>query len=313
MNTPDDEPAADAALASVAVFSNSYRNVHLAAGATGFRSHGLRYRAPDHVTPAQIGEEFLAGTRLVRSDRETEVSVQAYFRPDGVVLLSLAGQEGNEDAIDTMPLPNGVPLRLELGEAIRRRRSSRHFTGDSLGLVELASVVRSAAGVTARAKVQVPGDGEATLAFRAVASGGGLFPVDLHVVALRIRRLEGGVYRYDPHVDQLIRTHEPHELPPLLDSFAIFEDALTLRRAAAIFLLVGHPWRSMRKYGSRGVRFLFLEAGAIAQNIHLATMGVGFGSVDCASVYDDEVHDALGIDGRFQTLLHTVIVGAPTD
>jgi SagB-type dehydrogenase family enzyme len=66
----------------------------------------------------------------------------------------------------------------------------------------------------------------------------------------------------------------------------------------------------MRKYGNRGLRFLFLEAGAMAQNIHLACEALGLGSFDCASVYDDEVHEALGIDGLHESLLHTVIIGA---
>ena len=72
---------------------------------------------------------------------------------------------------------------------------------------------------------------------------------------------------------------------------------------------MGAPWRSMRKYGARGMRFLFLEAGAIAQNLNLACAGLGLGSLDCASLYDDEVHEALGADGLYEALLHAVIVG----
>jgi SagB-type dehydrogenase family enzyme len=77
-----------------------------------------------------------------------------------------------------------------------------------------------------------------------------------------------------------------------------------------LLLLVGRPWRSMRKYGARGMRHVFLEAGAMAEHVHLAATALGLGSVDCSSVYDDEAHEALGMDGLYEALLHVVVVGS---
>jgi hypothetical protein len=65
----------------------------------------------------------------------------------------------------------------------------------------------------------------------------------------------------------------------------------------------------MRKYGDRGLRFVFIEAGAIAENIHLPTVAFVYGSVDCASVHEDEIHDALGIDGGDEALIHAIVLG----
>ena len=67
----------------------------------------------------------------------------------------------------------------------------------------------------------------------------------------------------------------------------------------------------MRKYGDRGVRYMFIEAGAIAENIHLASGAIGIGSVDCASIHDDQMHSALGIDGESSLVVHAVVLGAP--
>jgi SagB-type dehydrogenase family enzyme len=86
---------------------------------------------------------------------------------------------------------------------------------------------------------------------------------------------------------------------------------VTEREAAAICFLVARPWRSMRKYGDRGMRFVFLEAGAMAQNIALVAVALGLGSVDCGSFYDDEVHETLDIDGVYETLIHAVFLGTP--
>lgn len=100
-------------------------------------------------------------------------------------------------------------------------------------------------------------------------------------------------------------------LKKLLTTFSIPNEQITYKKASAIFMLVGSPWRSMRKYGARGLRFMLQEAGAISQNTHLTVTALGLGSVDCASLYDDEVQEILNIDGRYNTLLHTMLIGVP--
>jgi SagB-type dehydrogenase family enzyme len=300
------EQRPDADLISVAVFNNSYVNTNPAAAATGFRTNGLRHRCRSFMGQSRVADDFLVGTRFLRIDREAEASVQTYFRPEGLVMLSLAGAESSQ----VKELPKSVRLRREVGDVIGRRRSTRRFTGDPIELPHLSTILRAASGVTRQSRVQVPGQGEVTLRFRAVSSGGGLYPVDLYVAALRARRLDRGVYRFDPIRNGLVKAGDSDDLALMLDAFPTYDQASWTSHSSAIFLLVGHPWRSMRKYGNRGLRFLFLEAGAMAQNIHLACEALGLGSFDCASVYDDEVHEAIGIDGVHQSLLHTVIIGA---
>jgi SagB-type dehydrogenase family enzyme len=297
----------DADLTSVAVFNNSYINTNPASAATGFRTNGLRHRSRSLTGQSRVAEDFLVGTRFLRIDREAEVSVQTYFRPEGLVMLSLAGAESSQ----VKELPKSVRLRREVGDVIGKRRSTRRFTGDPIELPHLSTLLRAASGVTRQSQIQVPGgQGEVTLRFRAVSSGGGLYPVTLYVATLRAQRLDRAVYRFDPIRDGLIRAGGSEHLTQVLDAFPTYDQASWTSHSSAIFLFIGHPWRSMRKYGNRGLRFLFLEAGAMAQNIHLACEALGLGSFDCASVYDDEVHEALGIDGIHESLLHTVIIGA---
>jgi nitroreductase len=54
-----------------------------------------------------------------------------------------------------------------------------------------------------------------------------------------------------------------------------------------------------------------LEAGAIAQQIALACTALGVGSVDSSSIYDDEAHEVLGMDGEAEAIVHLVILGIP--
>jgi SagB-type dehydrogenase family enzyme len=276
---------------------------------TGFRTHGLRHRALSHAADARVAEEFLLNTRHRRDDRETEMSIEAYFTGPYTAILAELDQDESA-GLDELPLPDGVRLRLELGHALARRASGRVYTGDPIELSYIATVVRSAAAITRTARVQSQFDGqERTLRFRSAPSGGGLYPIDLYLGALSVTGLPEGVYRYRPHRDSLLRVGGETTLQRVMRCFNVYEGVITLTRADAVALLVARPWRSMRKYGPRGLRYLFLEAGAISQNIHLATQALGFASVDCASVVDDELHEAMDLDGLHQALVHSIVIG----
>ncbi len=56
---------------------------------------------------------------------------------------------------------------------------------------------------------------------------------------------------------------------------------------------------------------MFLEAGAMAEHVNIATAAFGFGSVYCRSVYYSEVREAMEIDGLYEALIHSVFLGTP--
>jgi SagB-type dehydrogenase family enzyme len=299
----------DTATVAGELLANSYRSADPWVDSTGLRTHSLRHRTLSHSNDPRIAEEFLVNTRLRHHDRETEASIQSYFLDSGLAMVARIGE--GEDCADAMvSLPPSIRLRRDVDEILVGRRSRRQYTGDAIGADFLATIVRSAAGVTGQATVDLYGGGETRLRFRVAPSGGGRYPVHLYVAAFFVTDLDRQLYRYDPLQDALVRCGGADRL---LDACAVTDDLISLRRASAVLLLVGQPWRALRKYGPRGLRFLFLEAGAMAQNIHIATAALGLGSVDCASFYDDDVHALLRADGVHEALIHAVVVGDPAE
>jgi SagB-type dehydrogenase family enzyme len=292
-----------------AAYANSYLSVTEWAQTTGLRTHGLRFKDLGRGDRG-IGEQFLVATRYTRADRETEASIQSYFLDTGVVLLS---HNGEEDAAGrtSAPLPSGVRLRRELGEVLGHRRSVRDYTGDTIPFDQLATVVRAAAAITAVGEVDLVEGGRRSIAFRTTPSPGGLYPLELWLLPLRVEGLGKAVWRFDPRSDALVSEGDDAAVTAAVAAFAIPEEVIALNRAALVLLLVGRPWKVLRKYGDRGIRYLFVEAGALAENVHLACGALGLGSVDCASVHDNELHAALGFDGEFRMLVHTVVIGVP--
>jgi hypothetical protein len=79
---------------------------------------------------------------------------------------------------------------MSLEAALAARRSTRTLTRDSITLADVAQLLWSAQGVNRP-------DGH-----RTAPSAGGTYPLELYVVAARVRNLPAGVYHYVP------RTHE---------------------------------------------------------------------------------------------------------
>lgn len=298
-----------------AVLDNGVKTLDPWYGSSGFRTNHAKFRSATFDTGPRLGETFLLNTRLQRHDRESAASVLHYFTDEAKALLSLNGLEAS-GGFETIDLPDSIELSLRLAKCLTMRRSRRVFTGDPIGLSVLATLCRAAAGITGREKAALRCGAPPTVefAFRSAPSPGGLYGLDLYALAQNVRGLPQGLYLYQPRPDALLRV-KTQERDGVIDrvhaATAYPDQTMTNSRAAVTFFLVARPWKLLRKYGDRGIRYLFIEAGEMTQNIHLAAVALGYGSVESASFYDDEMNEALGLDGGTATTAHMVLVGLP--
>lgn len=299
------KPAQEGLLYSV-LAKNAYNTKTPFIKSTGLRLAAMQYSEREKLD--NIAETYLVNSWLNRNDPESELSISSYLTDDGMKMVSLTGKE-DLSAYTCIDLGNSAPLDIALGDAIVRRRSIRDFTGDPLELNQLATLLRAAAGVSASAEIKLASGDEIEFNLRTVPSGGGLQPVDLYIVPLNIKALSPGIYRYQPVEDKLVVMGDGAQMMLLLKSFAGAINMVSSSNASLLVLYVAKPWRSMRKYGHRGLRFVFQEVGGMSQNLHLAVTALGLGSVDCASFFERDAHRALEIDGIYQTLLHSILVG----
>lgn len=303
MSTPVDGRSPAAERFTAAVYANSFRTVHPAIGATGLRTYEFQHDSLADPAVTRSAEEFLLDSRLVRGDLDFNLSVGAFFATGASEVAEMI----DRSAEPSLPLPEIAHLGMRLHSAIARRRSVRRYSGDPMPLDQLAAVLWSSAGVTGRSDQAQNSEPIG----RATASGGALYPVSIWIATLRVRDLPEGVYSYDPHAHGLVVRGGNDMVSAIRDSVATPDEMIMVSRSCVLALLIARPWRSMRKYGPRGMRHVFVEAGAMSAHLHLACAALGFGSVDCSSVYDDEIHHALGIDGVYETLVHACVVGAP--
>ena len=191
--------------------------------------------------------------------------------------------------------PASLP-EVSLGEAVRRRRSARAFGDGFVTLLELAAILDAAYGVTSRA------DG---VPFRAVPSGGALYPLELYVVARRVDGVEPGIHHVDPLRRVLERLSSTEHEGPM----SPYDDLLD--EAALLVVVTGVFWRSRFKYGLRGYRFTLLEAGHLGQNVLLAAAALDLAALPVGGFYDRRVERLLGVDGVSESALYLFAVGRP--
>jgi SagB-type dehydrogenase family enzyme len=151
-----------------------------------------------------------------------------------------------------------------LVRCIEARRSVREYTEAPLAIVVLSQLLWSAQGVTGPDLK------------RAAPSAGGLYPLHLQIVVQRVSKLEPGTYEYmaDNHSLKLIgdRVSERtmHEVG-IGDQAWLKEAAVVIGVAARLGDAVGH-FENQPPHGERGARYVYMETGALAQNVHLRVM-----------------------------------------
>jgi nitroreductase len=139
----------------------------------------------------------------------------------------------------------------------------------------LARLLFYSAGVT---RTSTTPDGSRTY-FRAAMSAGNLHPVEVYVVSGGIPGVAAGVHHYSPLTQGLTSLRE---LPP---------------GGASALVLTGIPWRTAWKYGERGFRHLYWDAGTMLANLLAMAAAHGLDARVHLGFPDDDVARLIGVDG----------------
>jgi SagB-type dehydrogenase family enzyme len=196
---------------------------------------------------------------------------------------------------------------LQLGRALQdvivRRRSMRKFdVARSVALPELANILQLAYGVTGKAELG-PG---VTQYVRAVPSGGGLYPLELYLVAQRVEGLPPGLYHYRVSHHAL----EQLEAGDQTERLARTETEWGMSASAAFDLVIAAVFeRTTVKYRDRGYRFIMFEAGMVAGQATLLAECQGIHACLMGGFVDDELSRMLGLDGAAEAALLPVCFG----
>jgi SagB-type dehydrogenase family enzyme len=195
--------------------------------------------------------------------------------------------------LDSPQREGGAPLWAVL----ENRRSVRHFKEEVMTKLDLSQLLWAAQGITK----EFPGSG-----FRTAPSAGALYPVETYLVVNSVEDVEPGVYHY------AVYKHELDQLRVGDSRLSVAQSALDQEmayRANVVFIWTAVFERSKWKYKQRAYRYVYLDAGHIAQNVALAAVALNFGSCQIGALYDDEVNALIGVDGMEESVIYMTVVG----
>ena len=182
--------------------------------------------------------------------------------------------------------------QVSLEEALKKRRSVRQFTRQSLTWEQISQLLWAAQGITDKQE-----------RLRAAPSAGATYPLEVYLV------MKEGIYRYKPDSHEVERTIERdvrHELCQ-----AAF-DQRQIEEAPVNIVIAATYRRTESRYGERAIRYVHMEVGHAAQNIHLQAAALGLGSVPVGAFSDDQVQMILSLP-KNQQPLYIIPVGYPAE
>ncbi|MEU5851662.1 SagB/ThcOx family dehydrogenase [Saccharopolyspora shandongensis] len=173
--------------------------------------------------------------------------------------------------------PPGGSATPSFDEVLRRRRSTREYSGAPLSPLAVSRLLWAGQGISG------PG-------LRTAPSAGGSFFLGLTLVAGDVADVPAGSYRYEPDAHRLVPLARGDLRAQISD--AGIGDQPWLSSCAALILISGDETAARVKFadqppGTRGVGYVHLEAGAAAQNMALQAAADGVGAVLVAGFDDD--------------------------
>jgi SagB-type dehydrogenase family enzyme len=202
------------------------------------------------------------------------------------------------DSLKTVKLPapateGGPPV----WQVIRSRRSRRSYRSEPIAMERLSQLLWATQGITREA-----GDNQ----YRAAPSAGALYPVETYLIVNNVGGLESGLYHYDSP-GAALQFLKAGELGPQAAAAAL--DQPMAQTAAVVFIWTAIPERGKWKYLERAYRYIYIDAGHIAQNLYLAATALGLGCCAIGAIYDEEANRLVGVDGESETVIYMCAVG----
>ena len=194
-----------------------------------------------------------------------------------------------------LPQPNYKGMPVE--GAIKKRRSVRSYSKKALTLPQLSQLLFAAQGVTG----SVSG-----YELRAAPSAGALYPMEVYLAVNNVEELSRGIYHYNIQKHALELLKEGDFRKEIINA-GLWQD--TLGEAQVTFVLSAVFERTQRKYKDRSLRYIYMEAGHISQNISLQAVSLGLGSVCVGAFYDEQVNRLIGLDGTAESAIYLQAVG----
>ncbi|OGY16575.1 MAG: hypothetical protein A2785_03210 [Candidatus Chisholmbacteria bacterium RIFCSPHIGHO2_01_FULL_49_18] len=192
------------------------------------------------------------------------------------------------------------PRKLLINEKVfRSRESYRSYSGKSLSLAQLATLLYYTAGLKDNTAQDIGN--------RFYPSAGGRYPIELYPVIFNVSGLKHGIYHYHLKTNSLEYLWIPRKFP---DAFTeCFQQKGMVKMSSVLLLFTACFGRTEIKYGPRGYRHIMINVGSMQQNVYLICAYLGIGCCSIGGYLDKKMNALLDVDGLTESTVLAVTIG----
>ncbi|TET58043.1 MAG: SagB/ThcOx family dehydrogenase [Promethearchaeota archaeon] len=186
-----------------------------------------------------------------------------------------------------LPNPN-LKGEKNLEECIYERESVRSYKEKEIEFEKISQILWAAQGKKGQK--------------RTVPSAGATFPLEIYIT---LKDKGFFHYNFEKHVLELITSED---LSKKLAQASWDQNFIAEAYLNVIICAIFE--RTTQRYGQRGIRYVYMEVGHCAQNIHLEAVALGLSSVPIGAYEDNKVKDVLDLKKKIEPL-YIIPVGYP--
>lgn len=209
----------------------------------------------------------------------------------GFILFQILGELDSDSNIkmparqavgEVIQLPEPVKKGIvSVEEALSKRRSRREYSDKPLTVEQLSQLLWAAQGINERFGGK-----------RTAPSAGATYPLETYAVVGRVDGLTAGIYRYQPR-DHALELILPGDVRESLSAAALNQQWIADAPVSLVFSAVYE--RTTETYGQRGMQYVHMEAGHVAQNVYLQAEALGLGTVVVGAFDDLSIMELIGL------------------
>lgn len=183
----------------------------------------------------------------------------------------------------SVPLLKQVFSYKTLEESIYCRTTSRSFISDKpTGFEEFSALMFLSCHTN---KNHSEGN-------RAYPSAGARYPLEVYPIIFNVESLHPGIYFYDQAQHNIVRIKKGDFRSRI--NTIIQQQNFPLECSFGIVITAVFE-RTISKYGERGYRYVFLEAGHLSQNFYLVSSALDIGCAAIGGFYDQSLDRLIGL------------------
>ncbi|MBN1796615.1 MAG: DJ-1/PfpI family protein [Sedimentisphaerales bacterium] len=214
----------------------------------------------------------------------------------GIVSMVLSfsfAQRRNDKTQKVIQLPKpDTRGSINVEQALAQRRSIREFLNKDLTYTQLGQLAWAGQGITERQSGK-----------RTAPSAGAIYPMTLYFAT------KEGLFTYNPQ-NHALEQLESGDLRLQLSEAAMGQSSVA--QVACDIIIAGSVNQVGKKYGRKARDFTLLEAGHIAQNIHLQAVALKLGSVPVGAFQENNVRRTCRMSRELE-VFYIIPIGYPAE